>query len=228
MDLVSQNRARACLACVVIIASLVPASLHAEEHPSPIAAAYADPQRSEPAASTFGPTEPPPAEPASSGISGNLAAVNIVAGSGLLGRTLGFDPESGVRIGGVWVGNANLLISGGEKPSQRSFNSLLVADLNLDFARLAGIQGGQFGVQFLQFNGQPTNREAGVVTGFNGLTGQPPLVRSELYQLWWRQSFFDETLVVRVGKSVPTYDFNNIARPVQTHEKRCRFRRLPA
>jgi porin len=219
MGLAPQNRARAYLACVVIIASVAPASLYAEEHPSPIAADHAGSQRSDAAPSAFDPTEPVPAEPTPSGISGNLAAVNIVAGSGLLGRALGFGPESGVRIGGVWVGNANLVIAGGEKPWQRSFNSLLVADLNLDFARLAGIQGGQFGVQFLQFNGQPTNREAGVVTGFNGLTGPPPLVRSELYQLWWRQSFFDEKLVVRAGKSVPTYDFNNIARAVETREK---------
>jgi porin len=219
MDLAPQNRARAYLACLVIIASVAPAPLHAEEHPTPIAASHVDSSRSDSTPSPFGPTESPPAEPTSSGISGNLAAVNIVAGSGLLGRTLGFEPDSGVRIGGVWVGNANLLLSGGEKSLQRSFNSLLVADLNLDFARLAGIEGGQFGVQFLQFNGQPTNREAGVVVGFNGLTGPPPLVRSELYQLWWRQTFFDEALVVRIGKSVPTYDFNNIARPVETHEK---------
>jgi porin len=58
-----------------------------------------------------------------------------------------------------------------------------------------------------------------VVTGYNGLVGPPPLVRSELYQLWWRQSLFDEKLVVRIGKSVPTYDFNNVARPVRTRDE---------
>jgi porin len=58
-----------------------------------------------------------------------------------------------------------------------------------------------------------------VITGFNGLTGQPPLVRSELYQLWWRQALFDEKLILRVGKLVPTYDFNNVARPIQTWEQ---------
>src|ERR1700682_5389585 len=107
MDLAPQNRARAYLACLVIIASVAPAPLHAEEHPTPIAASHVDSSRSDSTPSPFGPTESPPAEPTSSGISGNLAAVNIVAGSGLLGRTLGFEPDSGVRIGGVWVGNAN-------------------------------------------------------------------------------------------------------------------------
>jgi porin len=140
-------------------------------------------------------------------------------GTGLLGRALGADADSGIRLGGVWVGNANFLLSGGGKAGTPSFNSLVVAGLNLDGARLASIPGGQFGAQFLQFNGQPTNRDAGVVTGYNGLTGVPPLVRSELYQVWWRQALFDEKLVVRVGKSVPTYDFNNVARPVQTRDE---------
>jgi porin len=189
------------LACIAYAVRLAVLPLAAEELPRPL-----PPEESSP-------TEATPA------ISGNLAAVNIVTGSGWLGRALGFDPESGVRIGGVWVGNANYLLSGGEKPGQASYNSLLVADLNLDFARLANLPGGQFGIQFLQFNGQPSNDQAGVVTGYNGLVGQPPLVRSELYQLWWRQSLFEDKLVVRVGKSVPTYDFNNVARPVRTRDE---------
>jgi len=167
------------------------------------------------ASAPAGPT--PPGSPPS-GISGNAAAVNIEAGNGMLGQAIGFGPDSGVRVGGAWVGNASFLLTGGEKPAQSSFNSLLVADLNLDFGRLANIPGGQFGVQFLQFNGQPTNTEAGVVTGYNGLTGLAPLVRSELYQLWWRQALFDEKLVIRVGKLVPSYDFNNVARPVSTSD----------
>jgi porin len=42
----------------------------------------------------------------------------------------------------------------------------------------------------------------------------PPFTRQELYQLWWRQTFFDDRLIFRIGKSVPTYDFNNVVRPV--------------
>src|SRR5206468_3448452 len=139
------------LACIAYAIRLAVLPLAAEELPRPLP-----------------PEESSPTE-ATSAISGNLAAVNIVTGSGWLGRALGFDPESGVRIGGVWVGNANYLLSGGEKRGQASYNSLLVADLNLDFARLANLPGGQLGVQFLQFNGQPSNDQAGVVTGYNGL-----------------------------------------------------------
>jgi len=71
-----------------------------------------------------------------------------------------------------------------------------------------------FGVSYLRFDGQPANSAAGVVTGYDGLTQAPPLIRDELYQLWWRQSLFHNKLFVRVGKTVPTYDFNNVIRPV--------------
>ncbi|MGA3086259.1 MAG: carbohydrate porin [Thermodesulfobacteriota bacterium] len=156
---------------------------------------------------------------ASGGISANPGAVNIVTGSGELGRLLGFGKELGVHLGGLWVGDANYLLSGGANPGTWSFNSLFVLDLSLDFQRLLNIQGAQFGVEFLQFNGQPTNQQAGVVSGYNSLPGPSPLDRSELYQLWWRQQLFDDKLVVRVGKTVPTYDFNNVLRPVPVEDQ---------
>jgi porin len=123
-----------------------------------------------------------------------------------------------VFLGGVWVGNANYLLSGGQSPGNWTFNSLFAVDMTLDLARLANIPGAQFGVEFLNFGGQPSNQEAGTVTSYNGLTGPPPLTRSELYQLWWRQSLFDDRLIIRVGKSVPTFDFNNVTRALPTEE----------
>ena len=57
------------------------------------------------------------------------------------------------------------------------------------------------------------------VQGYNSLPGPPPLHRSELYQLWWRQELFDGKLIVRVGKMVPTADFNNVLRPVPTQDQ---------
>lgn len=207
------------LACILVAVGLASISLKAEELPKAIVAGTDAPQPSTAALPASAAAEPTAVGSTPSGISGNIAGVNVTPGTGQLGEALGFSPDSGVRIGGVWVGNANTLLTGGEKSAQSSFNSLLVTGLNLDFARLANIPGGQFGAQFLQFNGQPTNGEAGVVTGYNGLPGPPPLVRSELYQLWWRQSLFDEKLVVRIDKSVPTYDFNNVGRPVQTRDE---------
>jgi carbohydrate-selective porin OprB len=113
----------------------------------------------------------PAADAASSAIAGNPGAVNIVAGTGALGRLLGLDPESGLRLGGVLVRNGNYLISGGNAPGKTSFNNLLVADLDADLDKLAQIPGASFGTAPLRFDGQPTNRQAGIVTGYNGLTG---------------------------------------------------------
>lgn len=147
-------------------------------------------------------------------ISANPGAINIESGTGLLSRLIGFDANSGVRLGGLWIGNADYLFSGGIHPRTWSFNSLLLVDLNLDAEKLVGIPGGQLGAEFLQFNGQAANSEAGAVMGYDGLTEPKPLVRTQLYQLWWRQRLFGDKLVIRVGKSVPTYDFNNVSRPV--------------
>jgi porin len=161
---------------------------------------------------------PSDADAASSAIAGNPGAVNIVAGTGELGHRLGLEPENGLRLGGVLVSNGNYLISGGNARGTASFNNLLVTDLDADLDRLAHIPGASFGAALLRFDGQPSNQQAGVVTGYNGLSGVPPLDRTELYELWWRQSFLSDTLVVRIGKTVPTYDFGNVVRPVPVQD----------
>ena len=155
----------------------------------------------------------------SNGISANPGAVNIVTGTGQLGRWLGFDKDSGVHLGGAWIGNTGYLLSGGVEPQTWSFNSQLYVDLSLDLEKLVKIPGALFGIQFSQFNGQPTNDQAGVVAGYNGLPGPPPLNRSQLNQLWWRQRLFDDKLIVRVGKTVPVYDFNNVLRPLPLQDE---------
>jgi len=47
----------------------------------------------------------------------------------------------------------------------------------------------------MQFNGQPTNEQAGSVQGYISLEGPEPLDRSEFNELWWRQELFDEKLI---------------------------------
>ncbi len=82
-------------------------------------------------------------------ISGNPGAVNVKPGIGLLGRTLGFGPDSGVFLGGLWSGDADYLIGGGNDPKTWSLNSLALIGLDLDFQKLAGIPGGELGATFL-------------------------------------------------------------------------------
>ncbi len=156
-------------------------------------------------------------QPNASPISGNEGAVNFTTGDGFLQGLLKVPKDSGIEFGGIWLGDYNILISGGEQPGKSSWNSLLIASMQLDAEKLVGWTGADFGVQFLQFNGEDTNGQAGSIQGYNGLPGLPPLDRSELYQAWYRQRLFDDRLIIRIGRTVPTYDFNNVSRPVQTN-----------
>ena len=144
-------------------------------------------------------------------IPGNPGADNVLFGTGWLGRELGFSESSGFRLGGLWIGNADIQMSG-RMPGSGSFNSLGIVDALFDMEKLAGIKGASFSATFLQFDGQDSNARAGMMTGYNGLTQQAPLNRSELYELWWRQTFFDDKISIRAGKTVPTFDFNNVSR----------------
>lgn len=159
------------------------------------------------------------AEETGYGISGNPGAVNILTGNGDLGKFLKIPKSSGVRLGGLWMGDYNALLSGGNGTHNNrrwTGNSSFILDLFIDLHKAIGWNNAQFGAEFLQFNGQPTNADAGVVQGYNSLPGDPPLDRSELYQLWIRQEFLNKKFIVRIGKTVPTYHFNNVSKPVPT------------
>ncbi len=92
-------------------------------------------------------------------ISSNPGAINQTTGTGQLGESLGLK-NRGIFLGGVWVGDTNYLISGGQDPQTWSFNSLLIASLGVDAEKLMGWKGGKFGIEFLQFDGQPSNQQA--------------------------------------------------------------------
>ncbi len=152
-------------------------------------------------------------------VSSNPAAVNITPGTGALQRyvekKLGIQDDHGIYVDGAWIGDVNDLFSGGIKQADRwTSDSLFLLSMTADTEKLNLWKGGLFGVQLLQFNGQPTNEQAGSVQGYNSLPGPRPLNRFELYQLWYRQELFDKKLLIRIGKVVPTLDFNNVIKPV--------------
>jgi porin len=171
--------------------------------------------------------QPPPQKPETSavaeGISSNPGAVDVRTGTGELQETieglLGLPKDTGFFFGGLIAADANWLATGGNDPGKWSFNRLLILGAGVDAQKVFGWPGGSFGVQFLQFNGENTNRQAGSVQGYNSLPGPEPLFRSELYQLWWRQELFDGKFILRFGKVVPTNDFNNVLRPVPVQDQ---------
>jgi len=156
---------------------------------------------------------------AANNISSNPAAVNITPGTGeaqqFIERKFAIQNNHGIHFDGAWLGDVNNLFSGGIPHADRwTANSLFLASLTVDTEKLSGWKGGLFGVQYLQFNGQDTNKQAGSIQGYNSLPGPPPLNRSELYQLWYRQTLFNDKFIFRIGKVDPTLDFNNVLKPV--------------
>jgi porin len=153
------------------------------------------------------------------GISANPAAVSRLTGTAELAGWLGLKKDTGVFVGGAWIGNSSYLIAGGRDPGATDWDSQLLLDLGLDLEKLVGWKGGRFGAEFLQFNGTDPNPAAGSAQGYNGLPGSNPYNRTELSQLWYRQELFDGKVVFRIGKMAPTVDFNNVLRPVPTQDE---------
>jgi porin len=81
--------------------------------------------------------------------------------------------------------------------------------------KLVDWRGAAFGFTFLQLNGANTNGQAGVLTGYNGIESPAPRERTELSEAWYRQEILKDVLKVRVGRSVPLLDFNNVLRSLR-------------
>ncbi len=144
-------------------------------------------------------------------ISGNPGASNVTIGSGWLGDYLGIN-RNGWRFAGLNITDANGL-SGGLVPGWTS-DSLTIADISIDTAEAMGWENGQIGMEFLYYSGGPVNSDAGTVMGYNSLDVVPPDNRAELYQLWYLHKFLNDRLLIRIGKTVTTYDFNNVVRTI--------------
>ena len=111
-----------------------------------------------------------------SGVSSNPGAVNIELGTGALGRAIGLDKKSGVRLGGLWIGDLNYLYCGGFKPKSWNGNYLFQLSLDFDMEKINNWKGALFEISLLQFNGRPVNADAGSVQGYNSLPGRGAII----------------------------------------------------
>jgi porin len=157
---------------------------------------------------------PAEASPVNLGFAANPRASSSFLGNGLLGRMMGFGPNSGVTIGGILVGSGNWLISGGAKSGSTSGTVVLGLNVNIDTEKAFGLPGGQFAAEFGAWAGQNVNGDAGSVQNYNTVATQAPFDRDELLQLWWRQKLFDDKLIIKVGKINATGDFGVVLSPV--------------
>ena len=159
------------------------------------------------------------------GIIGNPSTPDHI-GSGYLGEKIfeaftGKKNNTGFSLESLWVLDGNQLLSGGiPRADKSSVNNLVQFELLFDSTKAGYWKGGLFAIEFLQLNGGQTNNDAGVVQGYNGLVQLPPLSRTELYVWWYRQEFFDNSLIMRIGKSTPNSDFNNVNRLFPLNDQR--------
>lgn len=156
---------------------------------------------------------------ASPAISGNPSATDYsVVGTGWLGRELGLKEEWGIKLGGLWLADTNVVAAGGAVPGGWTNNHAFFLGLAVDANKLIGWQGASFGFQFLQFNGGDTNEQAGSIAGYNSIVGVPPYNRTELLEAYYLQEMVKDVLTIRIGRMIPSYDFGNVLRPVVMSE----------
>jgi carbohydrate-selective porin OprB len=126
-----------------------------------------------------------------SAVSGNPASTTFATGTGWLGRTMGLKDEWGITLGGLWLADTNLVAAGGVQKGGWTSNSALTVGLGVDANKLVGWRGASFGV-----------------------VGSRPFERTELFQAWYAQEMIKDVLKMRIGRSTPSADFNNVLRPV--------------
>lgn len=134
--------------------------------------------------------------PATSSITGNPAATTsrpAPARWPLAGATGRMGPAAGRAV----ACGRQRLVAGGAQPGSWTANSALFVNVTVDAGKLVDWRGAAFSLEFLQFNGNDSNGQAGVFPGHKGITSFPPFNRSELFQAWYRQSLVKDVLKVR-------------------------------
>ena len=96
---------------------------------------------------------------------------------------------------------------------------MLILNLDLDTEKLIGWKGGKFGIDFLRFDGEPqTNGPAACRDTILCPARRHCIGRNFINYGGGRSSSIGK-LIVRIGKTVPTADFNNVLRPVPTQDQ---------
>lgn len=139
-------------------------------------------------------------------------------GNDYLGRALGLDDSSGLRIGGYLIPELDWVAAGGVEPHSVFGSIALGLHTLLDTQKAFAIPGGTLGVEFLFSSGGANNNAAGSVQLYTNMTANDPINRQEMAQLWWHQRLFDDRLLVQIGKMNGAGHFNTVLQPVIVSE----------
>lgn len=124
----------------------------------------------------------------------------------LFNRLLKLD-KTGIDIDGTWILDESVDIAGGLLPGHWAEQNLLFLDIIADLETMFGWEGGLIGIGYMNHRGSTGYRLTGDVQDFNGLDVGILPNRSQLYELWIQQYFFDEAVKIRAGKMNACNDF---------------------
>lgn len=119
---------------------------------------------------------------------------------------LGLD-KIGIDFDGTWIIDQSTCFSGGLLPGQWSGQNLLYLDAFLDLEKILGWNNALVGIGYLHHRGSSAYPLTGDVQDFNGLDVGLTKSRSELFELWIKQTLFDDRVSIRFGKMNANNDF---------------------
>lgn len=104
-----------------------------------------------------------------------------------------------------WVAiDYSKVVRGGLDTEGDAFRHVFGLDLTWETESLLGWQGGTFFLEFLNQNGQSGSDEVG---DFQGVGNWDADGRTQIAEIWFRQSLFEDRLAIKVGKIDANADF---------------------
>ena len=160
-----------------------------------------------PASSQPGPAEPGP--PAASQPAADWSS-NLTGDWGGVRQQLA---DRGVTFALTYTADGTANLRGGIDTEGSTWRRLLDATITLDTQPLLGLAGGTVLIDFQHAEGpNPSDELIGDLQGIDGLGGPPGSAhqnRTQLSQLWYQQTGFDDALRAKVGKIDANTDFDN-------------------
>ena len=92
-------------------------------------------------------------------ISANPGASNSIPGTGLLGHLIGLDNIPGVRVGGLWIGNADYLVHRWSEAENLELQQPALSEPEHRRREARGHSRRSLDAELLQFNGEDSQRQ---------------------------------------------------------------------
>ena len=110
----------------------------------------------------------------------------------------------GVILDASLTADYSRVLDGGARKRASAARYLGEAGITIDTETAFGLRGGTFYIGYVGFHGDDGSRDVG---DFQGTSNIDADAFDALYTLWYRQTFFDERLAIKIGKEDANTDF---------------------